>query len=89
MSIKEEIQALFITELVNTDEYKLVQSLTRFIKDEILFPSVKQYVTFQYGCSLDDVQQGIFSMCCLTEYGFEPITVTESYCVIDMKNFLL
>ena len=88
MSAKDEIKGLFEYELMQSPEYTLAQQLVLFLKDEIATPHVNEYVSMTFNNRLNESQQGVFKMCCILLLGFEPITVTDAFCVVHMKNFL-
>lgn len=89
MSEKQVIKDLFEAELVNCPQYPVAVNLVQYLKDEIARPLVSEYVQFFFNNAMTDQEQGTFRMCVILLLGFEPITVSGSYCVVHMKNFLI
>ncbi len=89
MSSKDEIKALFVAELKNTPEYTDVTNIKTLIIEKIMTPNIQQYVKYDFPSVKSEEELSVFNMCMLVEFGFNSSSVTSSYVVIDMKQFLI
>jgi hypothetical protein len=88
MSSKKDIKDLFVTELLNTPEYKIVLAIKQKIVSEILAPSVKEQISYDFETEQSEEQQSNIKMCMIVEFGFFTNNISGNSVVIDMKQFL-
>ena len=88
MSSKEEIKVLFTSELKNTPEYAIVLAIKQIIISEILTPSVKSQVLYNFEYLQSEYSVEVIKMCMLIEFGFSTNNISGSCVIIDMKDFL-
>lgn len=88
MASKEEIKIAFINELKNTPEYTDTIAIKQLILNNIAIPNIQQNIKYEFSSPKNEEQLSILSMCMIFEFGFASQSVTSSYIVIEMKNFL-
>lgn len=89
MASKDKIKYSFITELLNTDEYKIVLKIKDYILNEIACPNIQEYVFYNFETEQTPESLNIIKLCMLVEFGFIDNNISNITVVIDMKKFLI
>jgi hypothetical protein len=88
MSSKDEIKSLFVAELKNTPEYKIVMAIKTVIVNEISVPNVQSQIIYNFEYLQSDYSIEVIKMCMQIEFGFKVDNISGSCVVIDMGKFL-
>jgi hypothetical protein len=87
MTSKQEIKDLLVTELNNSTEKAIFNTMKQYVIDTIIEPTIKLNIIYNFETLLSDDNIEVLKLICLNEWGFEPY-ILSNYSIIDMKMFI-
>jgi hypothetical protein len=87
MASKQEIKDLLVTELNNSTEKAIFNTMKQYVIDTIIEPTIKLNIIYNFETLLSDDNIEVLKLICLNEWGFEPY-ILSNYSIIDMKMFI-
>jgi hypothetical protein len=88
MSSKQEIKDLLVTELNNSAEKSIFNTMKAYVINTIVEPTIKLNLIYNFEAPLTDDNIQVLKLICVNEWGFEPYIISD-YSIINMEKFIM
>ena len=87
MSSKQDIKDLLVTELNNSAEKTIFNTIKNYVINTIVEPTIKLKLIYNFETPLSEDSIEVLKLVCMNEWGFIPYILNE-YCIIEMEKFI-
>jgi hypothetical protein len=88
MTSKQEIKDLLVTELNNSAEKAIFNTMKTYVINTIVEPTIKLSLIYNFETPLSEDSIEVLKLICMNEWGFEPYIISD-YSIINMEKFIM